>query len=695
MLLFAAGASCALTLGRMQGVALIGRPLDVGIPLSLDSPADSADACMEADVFYGDTKVDARRVNLVPSVNGTSGNVRVRVATPVDEAFVQVYLRVGCTAKYTRRYVLLTEEPVDVAEAAAVPTPVPPPVVQLPPTASPGSATSAPAAPAAPAASLAAPTQPAPVRPPQRAVARTLPAEALPAPRPAPRAATARPVPAQAPAPAPAPAPTQAATVERPRLRLDPIEVRPAGGPVAAAQAASAAAPAASAALGPDGVVQELQAQELDRNAQRIQSLEADLRKLREGMLRSDAGLIELRARLEKAEGERYANGLVYSLAGLLAVSLGGIVFLWRRGRYAQQSKPWWKESQLPQASSIAAADEEHLIEETSQAAASTASASPSKAPAPEAAQAPLAPDVRNSMPADKAASTGDGQGSPLSWPGSLPGKVPTGFGFLGNVPSTRDPQLSQGDGLRVSDPLPVTSDELSDIQQEADFFVSLGEHERAIEILRNHIEAHPQASAVAWLDLLEIHHKLGQKDEYEQVRRDFEWLFNAKAPSFTEYDEAREGLEEHPRLISRIQAAWPRREVLELIDDAVFRRPGAEGEEPINLEGYRDLLFLHTLASDLTADSAVTHPPRREGTASVPPVAAADAPILDVQHLDINLDELAGAPEPAAARAQGGEDSAYEPGRSRSMPDEGRLMEFDIDLQPQFKLPNQRSAQG
>ena len=161
MLLVAAGASSALTLGRSQGVALIGRPLDMGIQMTLDAPNDVSDLCAEAEVFYGDNRVEARRVDLGTTASGTSATLRVRVSSPVDEAFVQVYLRVGCGAKFTRRYVLLSEQPGDVAEAAAVPTPVAPQAAQAVP---------AGVAPR-PAAAVAGADAPAATRPPARAAA--------------------------------------------------------------------------------------------------------------------------------------------------------------------------------------------------------------------------------------------------------------------------------------------------------------------------------------------------------------------------------------------------------------------------------------------------------------------------------------------------------------------------------------------
>ena len=53
-----------------------------------------------------------------------------------------------------------------------------------------------------------------------------------------------------------------------------------------------------------------------------MQALEADVKGLRAQSTRNQASLNELRAQLHKAESERYANGLVYGLLGLLALTL-------------------------------------------------------------------------------------------------------------------------------------------------------------------------------------------------------------------------------------------------------------------------------------------------------------------------------------------------------------------------------------
>lgn len=65
---------------------------------------------LEAEVSYGDTRLDAGRVSTrLESVVGSNGTVRISSAVPVDEPVVSVSLVVGCSQKIARRYVLLAE----------------------------------------------------------------------------------------------------------------------------------------------------------------------------------------------------------------------------------------------------------------------------------------------------------------------------------------------------------------------------------------------------------------------------------------------------------------------------------------------------------------------------------------------------------------------------------------------------------
>ncbi|HSV47661.1 MAG TPA: hypothetical protein VLJ58_17870, partial [Ramlibacter sp.] len=114
MMVLTATGSSALTLGRVQGVALIGRPLNVAVRVELDAPADAAELCLVADVFYGDTRLDRNRVTISVDAAGNGAAIaQLRSNVAVDEPVVTVYLQAGCVQKLTRRFVLLAEQPGD------------------------------------------------------------------------------------------------------------------------------------------------------------------------------------------------------------------------------------------------------------------------------------------------------------------------------------------------------------------------------------------------------------------------------------------------------------------------------------------------------------------------------------------------------------------------------------------------------
>jgi pilus assembly protein FimV len=111
----------ALSLGRSRGAALLGRPLDVAILATLDPQEATPEAnCFSPEVFYGDTRVGAQNVSITPvRTSPTELSLQVRSATPIDEAFVTVYVRSACGSNVSRRYVLLSDSPSEPALSQA------------------------------------------------------------------------------------------------------------------------------------------------------------------------------------------------------------------------------------------------------------------------------------------------------------------------------------------------------------------------------------------------------------------------------------------------------------------------------------------------------------------------------------------------------------------------------------------------
>ena len=104
----------------------------------------------------------------------------------------------------------------------------------------------------------------------------------------------------------------------------------------------------------------------------------------------------------------------------------------------------------------------------------------------------------------------------------------------------------------------PVNTEELFDVQQQSDFFLSLGQHDQAIAVLREHIAANPGTSALAYLDLLRIFHSLDRKEDYARLAEEFERAFNADVPAFEHFTETGRGLEHYRSALARIESQWP-----------------------------------------------------------------------------------------------------------------------------------------
>ena len=75
--------------------------------------------------------------------------------------------------------------------------------------------------------------------------------------------------------------------------------------------------------------------------------------------------------------------------------------------------------------------------------------------------------------------------------------------------------------------------EELIDLEQQADFFVVLGQDEAAIDLLMGHVRSTGGVSPLPYLKLLEIYRRRGEREAYERVRERFNRRFNAYAPDW------------------------------------------------------------------------------------------------------------------------------------------------------------------
>jgi hypothetical protein len=144
--------------------------------------------------------------------------------------------------------------------------------------------------------------------------------------------------------------------------------------------------------------------------------------------------------------------------------------------------------------------------------------------------------------------------------------------------------------------------EELIDLEQQAEFFVVLGQDEAAIALLGGYLDEAGGGSPLPYLQLLEIHQRRDDRASYEDVREAFHRHFNAFAPEWSSDLHFGRALEEYPQAIARLQALWPTPlHAMQSLDNLLFRR--SEGDDTFDFPAYRELLFLYSIARELAGN--------------------------------------------------------------------------------------------
>ena len=370
---------------------------------------------------------------------------------------------------------------------------------------------------------------------------------------------------------------------DRARLKLDPLDLsfeRELGLKVTTALSASAeASPQRRAEAAALWQILSAEPDEMMRSLQRFQGLEADTKSLRDAVQANNASLGDLRVQLEQSQSQRYANGLIYALLALtLALALAGMaaVLAWRRGLFRLAPGPdWWRSGAAEDAADL----KFDRVAATRVAAGDAA--------------------VTNAEPLDFELRLTESKVYSLQ--PKIAAFIPSAGLHAAGEEDEDAHYNSQPAGLRT-----MLAEELRDVQQQADFFVSLGEFPQAIDVLLAHINAHPDTSPLPWLDLLEIYFKLDRQQDYDGVRDEFQRVFNALVPTFGAYSADGPGLETYPGAMSRLVALWPSPKVLEFIEESMLRKPEQDTSEVFSLEAYRELLLLNNIGIEVIDGRAV-----------------------------------------------------------------------------------------
>lgn len=585
----------ALALGGVRSAVLVGQPLSLTVPVQLGADEDVSELCIDADVFYGDMRQERSRVAVTPSpaANGQSAFVRIVSKGVVDEPVVTVELRAGCSFKTSRRYVLLADmasvvdAPVEVSSIGARPQPL---VL-------------------APATAMASPNpMPAPrTKPAVGKVTRT-PGKAL--------KAAVRPVSTNIGENTLETAPTRAGArgaardgrrvannkiTQKPRLKLAAIDLSVERDPV----------------LRSTDLLLDLPLEDLQKRAQAVatwralnatpeevlrqdvlvSAVDADLKVLKDVTAKNQQALVSLAGRLEEAQSQRYRNPLVYALALGLLVCLMALVYLFLRlSRNHSGPSPWWREdggSLLGISQMSELSDSIQPSESSAELHGGDAGAGDSEFVLHDPSVDDDGVDVDLGFTASQAASL-----SSNSVQRPAPHKVEPSMLVPPHV-AIRNVSAQHAAAALSS----INTREVLDVRQQAEFFMTLGQHDDAVNTLEYSIDSSLESNPMVYLDLLTVLHALSRKDEFERYRAEFNALFSGQVPPYAQFSDKGFRLEAYQDVCTHVVGLWPSEAAQNFIEDCLVRTHGGL-EQEFDLNAFEDLLTLYGVLRRLVMGS-------------------------------------------------------------------------------------------
>jgi len=555
----------ALGFGRAVSDAVLGQAFTFTVPIRVEPGEHIGLECLTTQVYYGEARVPAAQVRteLQPGSGDYAWIVKITATAPVAEPIVEVALNASCDRPFTRRFSVFADPPTLATPAAQLPQVAP---VDAAPEPAARTARGSPdaSAPTAYSTAYAAARAASGAGSGRARVLRKGPTVALandlntpPAAPPSRRHVAADAGSARKPGPRVAPPPSAEETSRLlldpgvPHLKLDMEE------PIIPPSAASGAGVAPSDIDDPD--VRQLKALE-----QSVQAIRHDSQVQHDEALKLQAQLAEAQSRSDWAPW----------LLGLLAIAAAAIVALLLKLR--QQNRiahsDWFNQSQL--GPSPSAQREPEPVVESQAVAAAADTRYDAAAPVPvEGAFAEL-PIVDE----------GDARGVPVAPDHS----------------ATR-PLNRQALAATVPEPAPreLSVEELLDLEQQADFFIALGQEDAAVDLLMSHLRSAGGQSPLPYTKLLEIYKRQGDRSAYERTRARFNRRFNAYAPDWDTGPTAGRSLEDYPETVELLEGAWASPiDAMAILEGLLFKRD--DTSELFDLPAYRDVLVLYSLARDL-----------------------------------------------------------------------------------------------
>ena len=557
LLLCVSLASNALTLGNLRGPAIIGRALDVTVPVQVEQTDNAAASCFEAEVFHADVRQAASRVRVSVEPAGAAQSIVVRVKSSslINEPVVTVVLRARCDTQAQRRYVLLADLP------PAVDLNSPVQIGRASDASSSSSSSSSsgglnPAAESSVSSSLVTDAPPAKPRRVGRAKPPVSTNESLKSIAKATDRASKK---------AAAPSGQSRLQLDNSELFSDRIALLDQEQPDAALDYVS-----------PD--------------QQKLQEMQGTIQSLQTAAAQNNATLQELKVRLKQSETERFPAWLVAVLAGLVLAAIAAIGVLWVRQRRVQaqvREAEWWSESAA-------------MPDSTAPPLVGAGRSVPS-APVPL-----VKPKVGPRLEPDNAFRPSS------QWLDSKTYGVDVNEVEMRVSRFHRFTQTDQGEkdleGHSVGPSLDLINPEsqrldaalTAEVRQQAEFFVALGQTDQAVIVLEKLIQDSQVPNPNVFLDLLGLLHSLRKKPEFQRYREDFNRLFHVIAPEFVRFKSEGRSLEDYPAILSDVIAHWAGPDALECINAHVLRPPHQSPGGALDLAAFRDMLLLQAIVQQL-----------------------------------------------------------------------------------------------
>ena len=483
--------------GRPVSRAILGEPLRVSVPLRLEAGETIDAECVQVEVHFGESKLSSSQVQVsLVGGNGREATVQVRTTPPINEPIVTYELTAGCQAKISRQFVALADPPGMTRPVSPVAPPVVTPLIGSSPTSMPEGSARAAADPSSQEGATATSSRSS-REPAKRTSRSSRTARSTQTPRSVAQAPVVRQV-----APADAAAsprtslsltPKAAAAVvpAAERLVLDPVETDAAahpdlrmsgslgtlgaidetGSPEVQARRAAAAALWQAMNLSPEDIARDRQ--KLLAQEQMLAQLQQQASQPRgtdpaSPAQRADAGA--------QAEG----SGLLYLVGALALLGLGLCVALFMKLRRRQQEEAAWWQSQMQEPQGEAA----DVVAPPAAPTATPTATPPAAPPVAPVAAVPVPPQQTQpeSPKSDiERASTRVATPGPAAAVSSRQAKAAV---TPAAAPVTPARQAAHEATREVS------VEELIDLEQQADFFVVLGQDDAALDLLESHVHS-------------------------------------------------------------------------------------------------------------------------------------------------------------------------------------------------------------